>query len=196
MSTKPFKNGRGVDKPFCSPFTTPHRNDDDKGILIDAPRASKSEPLKSLSMKRLFEETPPRKRSRSSTENDNDDRISEEKNKVLYRSDLESLKERIREKEVSLAALKTSLLYRKKVRETIERDVLFIEIIFRQNEDLEGAIEKWIGGCQAALQDYQEHLRERNGQNVSMSDILSFFDITPDKVCYSVDDDTFSPRKC
>ncbi|XP_026674085.1 uncharacterized protein LOC108630721 isoform X2 [Ceratina calcarata] len=178
MSTKPFKNGRGVDKPFCSPFTTPHRNDDDKGILIDAPRASKSEPLKSLSMKRLFEETPPRKRSRSSTENDNDDRISEEKNKVLYRSDLESLKERIREKEVSLAALKTSLLYRKK------------------NEDLEGAIEKWIGGCQAALQDYQEHLRERNGQNVSMSDILSFFDITPDKVCYSVDDDTFSPRKC
>lgn len=173
MSSKPLKNSKGVNKPFRSPFNTFILNDSKRTANVHTPESSKSEPLRNSLMKRLiFEDTPPRKSLCLNTEDDQ--QIREEK-EILYQSDLESLQRRVQQKEESLAILKTKQLHRKK----------------NKAMDLESAIKIWTEGCQTALEDYQAYQQERNGRTVSMSDIFSVFNINPEIVCYSVDDDAF-----
>lgn len=147
----------------------------------------------SVSKKLLFE-SPPAKRLCLSTE-------SCEQSKELSRFHLESLRKRIREKQESINNLKTTLSYKKKVKENQRLHVNYIidirclSKIFVQlknkAEDLETAIKKWTDICQIALRDYQNNLQERNGYCTNMTEILSSFNIDPSIVCFSTDDDTF-----
>ncbi|CAL7937861.1 unnamed protein product [Xylocopa violacea] len=173
MSAKPYKNSKGVNKPFCSPFNTPQNNINKSNI--NTPESSERKtPLKiSVAKRLLFQQTPPCKRLCVNKGDDNE--IGTKLKSELYRSDLELLKMRIQQKEKSINDLKTTLLYRKK----------------NKAEDLESVIKKWTDCCQNALWDYQKDLQERNGQIVEMSIILSSFNIEPDIVHFSIDDGTF-----
>ncbi|KOC60986.1 Swi5-dependent recombination DNA repair protein 1 like protein [Habropoda laboriosa] len=175
MSAKPFRNSKGVNKPFCSPFNnTPQNNNNKRNTNIPESNSDKT-PLKvSVAKRLLFQQTPSPKKLCSSEENSNN-QANIKQNNELYQVHLESLKERIQLKEESIKNLKTTLSYQKK----------------NKAEDLENAIKKWTECCQNALKDYQNELQERTGQSVTMSEILSSFNINPDIVCFSVDNDTF-----
>lgn len=58
-------------------------------------------------------------------------------------------------------------------------------------EDLENAITKWTKVCQTAVGDYQNDWRERNGESVSIMNILSSLGIDAKVIQFSPDDDTF-----
>ncbi|CAK9808223.1 Swi5-dependent recombination DNA repair protein 1 homolog [Anthophora quadrimaculata] len=168
MSAKPFRNSKGVNKPFCSPFNnTPQSNNKKNTNTLEA---NSDKTLRvSTTRRMLFQQTPSPKKLCLSEENSN------KQNKELCQADLESLKKRIQQKKKSIDNLKTTLSYQKK----------------NKAEDLENAIKKWTECCQNALKDYQNILQERNGQSVSMSEILSSFNINSDIVRFSVDNDTF-----
>lgn len=176
MSLKPFKNSKGVNKPFRSPFANTPQNNNNKNNVTDTTELNTCvTPIKrSASKKLLFTYTPSPKKMCLNKEN-NEDHIDIEKNKILYQNDLESLKKRIQEKQESINNLKRTLSYRKK----------------NKVEDLEVAINKWRNSCQIALKDYQHDLQKNNGQTVTISEILSSLNIDPNVVHFSVDDDIF-----
>ncbi|CAK9824418.1 Swi5-dependent recombination DNA repair protein 1 homolog [Anthophora retusa] len=168
MSAKPFRNSKGVNKPFCSPFNnTPQSNNKNNTNTLGA-HSDKTLRV-STTRRMLFQQTPSPKKLCLSEKNSN------KQNKELCQADLESLKKRIQQKKESIDNLKTTLSYQKK----------------NKAEDLENAIRKWTECCQNALKEYQNILQERNGQSVSMSEILSSFNINSDIVRFSVDNDTF-----
>ncbi|XP_031370866.1 swi5-dependent recombination DNA repair protein 1 homolog isoform X4 [Apis dorsata] len=171
MNAKPFKNGKGVNKPFRSPFSTPQSSDN-----INISKLTTYEtPLKvSIAKRLIYQKTPSPKKLCINKENNNKQTDIKIKNK-LYQIDLELLKKKIQEKEESIKILKTTLLYKKK----------------NKAENLESVIKKWTTCCQNALIDYQKCLQEKNDQPVKLSEILSLFNINPDIVCFSIDDDTF-----
>ncbi|XP_076241606.1 uncharacterized protein LOC143183778 [Calliopsis andreniformis] len=172
MSARPFRNSKGVNKPFRSPFNiTPKNNVENK---INTPESNTCQtPLRIAVSKKLHFETPTKKLCLSV---ENDDRQTNlEQNKELFQSDLVLLKKRIQEKQKAINSLKTTLLYKKK----------------NKAEDLETAIKKWTAVCQTTLKDYQNNLENRNGHSMSMIDILSSFGIDPNIVCFSIDDNTF-----
>ncbi|XP_078033089.1 swi5-dependent recombination DNA repair protein 1 homolog isoform X2 [Augochlora pura] len=172
MSTKPFRNSKGVDKPFRSPFSTPKIKNNEN--ITNTPESNRSQTLlnrSSMSKKSLFQ-TPPTKKLRLSDEHTHSGTIQ---NTKLCRNDLELLKSRIQEKQVTINNLKTTLLYKKK----------------NNPEDLRNIIKKWTKVCQIVLRDYQNYLAKRNGQPVSIIDILSSFGVDHKLVNYSPDNDTF-----
>ncbi|XP_076295992.1 swi5-dependent recombination DNA repair protein 1 homolog isoform X2 [Lasioglossum baleicum] len=171
MSSKPFRNSKSVNKPFRSPFSTP-RSKSTKNIA-NTPESNSSESRVSASKKSLFQ-TPPTKRLRLTEEVTKDQRNTEQ-SKELCRNDLELLKKRIQEKQESISNIKTTLLYKKK----------------NNAEDIRNSIKKWTEVCQIVLGDYQDDLKKRNEQSVSIMDILSSFGIDPKLVQFSPDDDTF-----
>ncbi|XP_054016647.1 swi5-dependent recombination DNA repair protein 1 homolog isoform X1 [Hylaeus anthracinus] len=172
MSAKPFRNSKGVNRPFRSPFSTP-KNDNTKNNT-NTPESNTSEtPLRVSVSKRLLFQTPPTKKLRLSNETYINQ--TDEQNKELRQSDLDSLKKRIQEKQELINNLKTTLLYKKK----------------NKAEDLETAIKKWTDACQNALRDYQNDLQERNGRSVKMVEILSSLGIEPNTVQFYINDDTF-----
>ncbi|XP_043508032.1 swi5-dependent recombination DNA repair protein 1 homolog [Frieseomelitta varia] len=172
MSAKPFRNSKGVNKPFRSPFNTPQN--DNKKNHTNTPKLNTHEtPLKvSVAKRLLFQQSPSFKKLHLDKESCNKHIEVTEK---LYQADLESLKKRIQQKKKSVEALKTELLYKKK----------------NKAESIEAAIRKWTKCCQSALVDYQNSLQEKNSQTVKMSEILSLFNTNPDTVRFSIDDDTF-----
>ncbi|XP_043247873.1 swi5-dependent recombination DNA repair protein 1 homolog [Colletes gigas] len=173
MSAKPFKNSKGVNKPFRSPFSTPRKNSTENNVNNTA-LASHGTPLRVSISKRLLFQTPPTKKLRLSEEKC-ENQTDVEQHTELCQDHLESLKKQIQGKQELINKLKTILLYKKK----------------NKAEDLETAIKKWIDACQNALKDYQNDLQERNGQSVSMAEILSTFGIKPDTVNFLITDDTF-----
>ncbi|XP_043790605.1 swi5-dependent recombination DNA repair protein 1 homolog isoform X2 [Apis laboriosa] len=171
MNAKPFKNGKGVNKPFRSPFSTPQSNDN---INISKLNTYETPSKVSIAKRLIYQKTPSPKKLCINKENNNKQTDIKVKNK-LYQINLELLKKKIQEKEESIKILKTTLLYKKK----------------NKAENLESVIKKWITCCQNALIDYQKCLQEKNDQPVKLSEILSSFNINPDIVCFSIDDDTF-----
>ncbi|XP_031842644.1 swi5-dependent recombination DNA repair protein 1 homolog isoform X2 [Nomia melanderi] len=173
MSTKPYRNSKGVDKPFRSPFSTPKNKNTE--INVNTPKSST--PVTSMKVsvprKSLFP-IPPTKKVRLSTV-ETADQSDVEQNEKLCHDDLETLRKRIREKQVAINQLKTTLLYKRK----------------NKTEDLENAIEKWTKVCQTALEDYQNDWKEQNGESVSIMNILSSLGIDPKVIRFSPDDDTF-----
>ncbi|KAK1125812.1 hypothetical protein K0M31_005354 [Melipona bicolor] len=173
MSAKPLRNSKGVNKPFRSPFSTP-QSDNKKNHTNTLELNTHKTPLKVSVAKRLFFQQSPFKKLHLDEESCNKHTDIEVTEK-LYQADLESLKKKIQQKKESVEALKTELLYKKK----------------NKAESVEGAIKKWTKCCQSALIDYQNSLQEKNSQTVKMSEILSSFNINPDTVRFSIDDDTF-----
>ena len=172
MSLKPFRNSGGVNKPFRSPFSnTPQSNSIKDNNNTPDSNTCRTPVKSSASKKLLFTNTPSPKKLCVTKEN----HIDIEENKVLYREDLESLRKKVQEKQESINNLKRILSYKKK----------------NKAEDLEIAIQKWTNCCQIALKDYQNDLQEKSGQSVTISEILSSLNINPDKVHFSIDDDTF-----
>ncbi|XP_076650258.1 swi5-dependent recombination DNA repair protein 1 homolog [Halictus rubicundus] len=171
MSSKPFRNSKGVNKPYRSPFSTPRNKS--TGYIADTPESNSSESRVSVSKKLLFQ-TPPTKKLRL-TEEVTEDQRNTEQSKKLCQNDVELLKKRIREKQESINKLKTTLLYKKK----------------NNADDLRNSIKKWTEVCQTVLSDYQADLKKRSEQSVSIMDILSSFGIDPKLVHFSPDDDTF-----
>lgn len=160
---------------FSSPFnTTPQCSNNKSDINTAEQNKQEKTPLKgSIARRLLFQQTPSPKKLRLSEEDCN--QTDNESKKILRRSDLEVLKQRIKQKEKTVRHLKTTILYRKK----------------NKAEDLECAIQKWTESCQNALRDYQNSLKNDGRQSVAMSEILSSFNINPDTVRFSVDNDTF-----
>ncbi|XP_015439402.1 PREDICTED: uncharacterized protein LOC107194313 [Dufourea novaeangliae] len=173
MSAKPYRNSKGVNKPFHSPFNTPRNKNTESNTNTPKSNTSESSLRVSLSKRSLFQ-TPPVKKLRLSDEKS--EKLPDiEQNKQLCRDDLESLKKRIQEKQKTINNLKTTLLYKKK----------------NKAEDLESAINKWTEVCQTAIEDYQNDLEERKQQSVTITQILSSLGIDPDIVHFSIDDDAF-----
>ncbi|XP_076382608.1 swi5-dependent recombination DNA repair protein 1 homolog isoform X2 [Megalopta genalis] len=170
MSTKPFRNSKNVDKPFRSPFSTPKNKNTEN--ITNTPELNSSQTSLSSTSKKLLFETPPTKKLRLTEEHT---QSSTNQSTKLCRNDLELLKKKIQEKQVSVSNLKTTLLYKKK----------------NNAEDLRNIINKWTRVCQIVLRDYQNYLEKMNGQPVSIMDILSSFGIDHKLVHFSPDDDTF-----
>ncbi|XP_043601450.1 swi5-dependent recombination DNA repair protein 1 homolog [Bombus pyrosoma] len=174
MSAKPLRNSKGVNKPFRSPFSTP-QNNDKKDNISEPETSTYRTPLKvSVAKRLLFQQSPSSKKLYLDTENCNKEIDIEVKEK-LYQTDLELLRKSIQEKEETIKILKTELSYKKK----------------NKAENLEDAIKKWTECCQSALIDHQKILQGEGGQIVKMSEILSSFNINPDIVHFSINDDTF-----
>lgn len=176
MSLKPFKNAKGVNKPFRSPFTNTSQNNSNKNNVIHTTESNTCiTPVKRCTSKKLLFTCTPSPKKICLNKDNNEDYIDIEKNEVLCQNDLELLKKRIQEKQESINNLKRTLLYRKK----------------NKAEDLEAAIKKWRNSCQIALKDYQYDLQNKSGQAVTISEILSSLNIDPNVVHFSTDDDTF-----
>ncbi|KAG6795212.1 swi5-dependent recombination DNA repair protein 1 isoform X1 [Apis mellifera caucasica] len=171
ISAKPFKNGKGVNKPFRSPFNTPQSNNN---INISKLSTYETPSKISVAKRLIYQKTSSPKKLCINKENNSKQTEIEVKNK-LYQIDLELLKKKIQEKEESIKILKTTLSYKKK----------------NKAENLESVIKKWTTCCQNALIDYQKCLQEKNDQPVKLFEILSSFNINPDIVCFSIDDDIF-----
>nr|XP_012141507.1 PREDICTED: swi5-dependent recombination DNA repair protein 1 homolog [Megachile rotundata] len=176
MSLKPFRNAKGVNKPFRSPFTNTPQNNNNKNNVTDTTESNTCiTPVKRCASKKLSFTCTPSPKKVCLQKESNEDHIDIEKNKVLCQNDLELLKKRIHEKQESINNLKRTLSYRKK----------------NKAEDLEVAINKWRNSCQVALKDYQYDLQQKCGQTVTISEILSSLNIDPNVVHFSTDDDTF-----
>ena len=173
MSAKPFRNSRGVNKQFRSPFSTTPRNKNTENVANTPESKIHETSLKvSVAKKTLF--TTPIKKLRLSDENF-ENQAQVEQDKELCRADLELIQKRIQEKQESINNLKTIQLYKKK----------------NKGEDLENEIKKHTDVCQTGLRDYQNLLQERNGQSISITEILSSLGIDPAIARFSKDDETF-----
>ena len=173
MSAKPLRNSRGVNKQFRSPFNNTPRNKNTENVANTPESKIHETPLKvSVAKKTLF--TTPIKKLRLSDENC-ESQAQVKQDKELCRADLELIQKRIQEKQKSINNLKTIQLYKKK----------------NKGEDLETEIRNNTDVCQTGLRDYQNLLQERNGQSISITEILSSLGIDPAIARFSTDDETF-----
>lgn len=172
-----LKNSPAVNKPFRSLFNNADVTPKNKLNIKSSTKSNSNckSKVREDTKRKLSPELPSVKKIRfdidSDAENieiDNDMQVSE--------NDLEELKQRIIKKQKEIEVLRNEIAYCKK----------------NNCIDLEAEIKQWRSACQDALERLHKNLQDKQGQTVTMKEMLSLLGIPTNLVYYSVENDTFT----